>query len=353
MKICFLGDGASIHIRRWCEFFRDNGDEVSLITFRNTEILGVNIYYCGSAVNVNSDVRSFEYFKKLSYIKKILNIINPQIINAHYATSYGLIGALCKGVPLIVSTWGSDILVTPKKNVVYKLITKYALKKADLITSDSNFMSEEIVNLGILRGKIITTPMGIDKKIFNKEGRAYHNKNILSMRTLCKNSNIDIILKAFSKLSKEEKDVKLIIGNDGLDKQEYINLINDMKLNNRIEFIGSVDRTKVVEMLKNNTYYVSIPTSDSTSVTLLEAMSCGMIPIVSKLPANLEWISHNYNGYVINDISVNDLYNSFIIALNDYNRAESIANINNDIINKQALWENNMKFVRDSYLKLI
>lgn len=353
MKICFLGDGASIHIRRWCEFFRDCGDDVTLITFRKAEISGVNIYYCGSDISVNSDGGNLQYLKKLSYIKKLLKKINPEIINAHYATSYGLLGALCKNAPLVVSTWGSDILVTPKKNVAYKLITKYVLKRADSITSDSNFMSKEIIVLGNPSEKVITAPMGIDDKIFNKEGRTNQNKNILSMRTLCKNSNIDIILKAFSKLSKEEKDVKLIIGNDGIDKQEYFELINDLELNNRVEFIGSVDRYKVVELLKNNSFYVSIPTSDSTSVTLLEAMSCGMVPIVSKLPANLEWISHNYNGYVLNDISVDDLYNSFIIALNNYERIEDIANINYDIINKKALWKDNMNYVRNSYLKLI
>jgi L-malate glycosyltransferase len=353
MEICFLGDGASIHIRRWCEFFRDSGDSVTLITFSKVEIPGVDIYYCGTDIKVSSDGGNFQYLKKLPYIKKLLKKVKPQIINAHYATSYGLLGVLCKNAPLIVSTWGSDILVTPNKNIIYKLITKFVLRKSNLVTSDSNFMSEKIIELGKPEDKVITSPMGINNKIFNRSGRATYNKNILSLRTLCKNSNIDIIIKAFSKLACEDEEIRLIVANDGVDKQEYINLINDLQLNSRVEFIGSVDRSKVVELLKTNTVYVSIPTSDSTSVTLLEAMSSGMIPIVSNLPANLEWISHNYNGYVIDEITIDNLYNCMKIALRNNSKFEDISIINNDIINERALWEDNMNFVRNSYIKLI
>lgn len=46
----------------------------------------------------------------------------------------------------------------------------------------------------------------------------------------------------------------------------------------------------VGNLLYKNDVFISIPSSDSTSVSLLEAMCCGLFPIVSDLPANREWI---------------------------------------------------------------
>ena len=212
MKICFLGDAASIHIRRWCEYFRDKGDKVSIISFREAEIPGVNVIYIGDKLNINSEGGNLTYLKKIWTIKKIISDLKPDIVNAHYLTSYGFLAALTRIKPLVVSTWGSDILVTPKRNIIYKKLTEFVIKRSNLITSDSNFMSEEIVNLGGKKENIITAPMGIDITNFNLVGRSTENRNtFLSMRTLCKNSNIEYILTAFKNVIKEKPDAKLII----------------------------------------------------------------------------------------------------------------------------------------------
>ena len=46
--------------------------------------------------------------------------------------------------------------------------------------------------------------------------------------------------------------------------------------------------------------YVSIPNTDGTSISLLEAMAYGCLPVVSDLPANREWIENGVNGIVSN-----------------------------------------------------
>ena len=162
MKICFLGDVGSIHIRRWLEYFRDRGHEISIISFKNHKVEGVDVRYIGEDLEVKEAGGNLSYLKKLFRIKSIIKEINPDVVNAHYLTSYGLIGALIKDRKLVVSTWGTDILVTPNKNIVYKKVTEYVLKKSDLITSDSNFMSELIIKLKGNPKKILTVPMGID-----------------------------------------------------------------------------------------------------------------------------------------------------------------------------------------------
>lgn len=54
-------------------------------------------------------------------------------------------------------------------------------------------------------------------------------------------------------------------------------------------------------------FYISIPKSDGTSISLLEAMAYGCIPITSDLPANKEWINHLENGIISNGNLSDDL----------------------------------------------
>lgn len=354
MKICFLGDAASVHIRRWCEYFRDSGDEVFIISFRNAQISGVNVIYIGDNLDIKSNGGNLEYLKKILTIKNLINKIKPDVINAHYLTSYGFLAALIGKRPLVVSTWGSDILVTPKRNIIYKKLTEFVIKKCDLITSDSQFMSEEIINLGGDENDILTAPMGIDSENFNSIGRVNDNRNtFLSMRTLCKNSNIEYILKAFKNVTKEKPYAKLVITNSGDMKDEVLNLIKKLDIEGNVDFLGFVNREKVEALLKSCDVYLSVPTSDSTSVNLLEAMACGIFPVVSNIPANKEWIETGVNGLIVDELSVDGLTKSMLKALNDKSLRESAVDINSKIINERAIWSNNMAYIRENYVKLI
>ncbi|MDU3349058.1 MAG: glycosyltransferase family 4 protein [Clostridium sp.] len=353
MKICFLGDAASIHIRRWCEFFRDKGDDVSIISFNNAEIPGVKVYFVGDNLDINGDGGNIAYLKKVRVIKKLLKKVKPDIVNAHYLTSYGLIGTLINCKPFIVSTWGSDILVTPKKNIVYNALTRFVISKAALITSDSNFMSKEIISLGGKFEKVITAPMGINNVEFNNKDENREEKTFLSMRTLCDNSNVDCILRAFKLVLAEYKDAKLIITNSGEKKDYILNLIKELNLEYNVEYLGFVDREKVIKLLKSSTVYISIPTSDSTSVTLLEAMASGIFSIVSDLPANREWIIHNKNGYILNNTNEKSLAELMSESLVNMDMKKEAKSKKKKIINERAIWDDNMTFIREHYINLL
>ncbi|WP_461206454.1 glycosyltransferase family 4 protein [Clostridium sp. DL1XJH146] len=353
MRICFLGDGNSVHIKRWLSFFRNKGYDVHLITFSTVVYENITVHKVGKH-NINQNGGNWKSIFSTLEIKKILKEIKPDIINAHYVTSYGFIAALTGIKPLVISAWGSDILVTPKQNKFYKNITKFTLNRADLITSDSDIMSKEINQLS--RSKTITVPMGVEKILCDFERKDNINEiKILSLRTLNKNSNIDTIVKSFSKIVKEYKDMtlKLIIINDGPEKNNIRNLIEELGICEDIEMKGFVSRKELLDLMISSQIYISIPTSDSTSVTLLEAMACGIPIIVSDLQANREWIENRINGLVLNRIDEEVLYENIKSIINNNKLKEDFFKINRDIILKRAIWDDNMETVEREYLSLL
>lgn len=328
-KYVIFSDGNSPHTLKWVKELVKLYD-VFLITLNgyNQDILlyiDVNKIYSFNN-KVNSSGGNYLLITKFFKILEIIKKIQPQYLNAHYLSSYGVLAALIKSknknLKLIQSTWGSDILVTPNKTKLHRLIAKYALSKSDLITSDSYFMSDEIKNI-YQCGNILTFPFGLDND--DNDAEVVKKENLIfSNRALSKNYNIDIIIKWFAEL--ENKDLKLVIANDGSMKNDLIRLVKNLGLEKSIKFVGFLDKEEQNTLYKQAKFYISIPSSDSTAVSLLEAMNFGCYPIVSNLPANREWIINNCNGSFFEETIAIPLV------------SDDISKINQIIIHKNAIF---------------
>ena len=188
MKLILLSNPNSVHTIKWAKSLSKNGIDIVIFGFGN---LTVNDYDNISNIEVKSLDESItrnegafnkiKYLKAVPIIKKLIKNFNPDIVHAHYASSYGLIGALCGFHPFIVSVWGSDVFSFPKKSFLHKFILKYTLNKADKLLSTSHVMVKETKKY--TKKEIVVTPFGIniDKfkpahvfpKIFHLFGEKY------------------------------------------------------------------------------------------------------------------------------------------------------------------------------------
>ena len=69
---------------------------------------------------------------------------NPDLIHAHYASSYGFIAFLTRFKPFILSAWGSDIYDFPNRNFINHSLTKKVLGSATIVCSTSYAMKNII-----------------------------------------------------------------------------------------------------------------------------------------------------------------------------------------------------------------
>jgi len=333
-KYIIMADGKSPHTLKWaselCKYFNLyvislNGYNRQLLSYVDKE----QIFVVNESVNISGG--NFKLLLKYFEIKKIVESIDPKYINAHYISSYGVLAALIKRtkqeVKLIQSAWGSDILVTPFESVIKKGITKFALVNADLITSDSYYMSDKIIEISA-NEKIETFPFGLEK-IDEKEEIVKDKNLVFSNRALSKNYNIMTIVEWFAKL--HNKELRLVIANEGEQKEKLKSLVKKLGLAAQIEFVGFLTKDEQDTLYKKAQYYISIPSSDSTAVSLLEAMSFGCYPIVSNLPANREWILDECNGSFFTK-------NIFLPEVEP-----NVSNINKNIINKKAIFSKSIK----------
>jgi glycosyltransferase involved in cell wall biosynthesis len=335
-KYLFLADGNSPHILKWIKELIKYFD-VYIISLNGLDKKIYNYLETNKVFVLNKKANATGGNHKLLFkvfkIRKLIKEINPDYLNAHYLSSYGFLAALSKSINpnmrLIQSTWGSDVLLEPFRNIIRKKIAQYSLRKADYITSDSLHMSDVIMNLAGKK-EIITFPFGFE---ILEKCQVEKEKVIFSNRALKDFYNVDKILKWFSIQSKE---YRLVIANDGVKRRELEQLVNELNLKERVSFVGFVDSKEMKNFYEKSQYYISIPDSDSTSVSLLEAMQYGAVPIVSNIPANREWILNGVNG-VYFDISMK---------LEDIKIEEDFAKINFNILKNRAIFQDSVrKFV--------
>ena len=105
------------------------------------------------------------------------------------------------------------------------------------------------------------------------------------------------MLKHWLKPLAEMPQAKFVIAGTG-EQQAYLReLTHDLGVSNNTKFIGWVPRSELPKYLSSADVYVSSSLSDGTSNSLLEAMACGLAPIVTDIPANQTWIDDGKNGF--------------------------------------------------------
>lgn len=94
-------------------------------------------------------------------------------------------------------------------------------------------------------------------------------------------------------------DGELIIAGKGSMTKVLQEKVHTLGIVHRVRFVGFIDVSQNQSFYSGSRFFLSIPKSDGTSISLLEAMAYGCIPIVSDLASNQEWIEDNVNGIIL------------------------------------------------------
>lgn len=294
MKICFVAPANNYHTIKWATWFSNAGHSVDVVSFTRGEIPGVRVHYIDTGVSVNdSDSKKIAYLFHAKKIGEIVKKINPDIVNAHYATSYGACTALSGLKGYVLSVWGADIYDFPKKSVLHRLLLKYSLKKAGHIFSTSRAMADEAGKY--TKKQIDVTPFGVDIDLFNpaKRDRTDGSEFIVGIvKTLEAKYGIDYLLEAAALVKRERPDIplKVRIAGRGSKAEDYKKLAKESGLESVVTWLGFIPQEQAAREWANMDAAVvpSVLESESFGVSAIEAEASGTPLIISDIPGLLE-----------------------------------------------------------------
>lgn len=356
MKIAYVCSGITVDERRYLSKTVERGHKPYLISFWNSEVdfgmKGVEFYHYRP--------QWLSKLRKIIFLKRLLNRIQPDVVHTGFLQSHGFIGAFIRDFPVLSVPMGSDVLILPDKSFYNKLIAKFVLKKADMITCDCEVVKNKIIELtGYDSEKIIVIPRGAELNIFYPRDSSvrrklgWENYKVLIMnRKFSPIYGIEYFINALPRIVEKLPDVRVILAGSGPLEEEIKQRIVNFKLNNFVHFAGFVDANTIAEYLNAADIYVSTSLSDGTSVSLLEAMACRLPVVVSDVPANLEWIEDGVNGFIVPRRDSRVLANKLIELLNNPLLCRKMGNHNYDVAQKRANWDRNFDKLEAIYKTL-
>ncbi|HJW21154.1 MAG TPA: glycosyltransferase, partial [Candidatus Limnocylindrales bacterium] len=302
LAIAFLGDPNSIHLRRWAGWFAARGHRVWVLVPEGARI--------GAGLPAGIAIEWFVPFTRSRFhqlggiaarraLQALLARLAPDVLHAHYLTGYGYYAFLSGFHPYAISVWGTDILVTARASLRERLYARVALSAADLVTGDSVELVRAAVAAGAHGSKSLLVEFGVDLAHFSPgpspdelrtrlglDGR----RVLFSPRTITPLYRHDVVLEALARLP---ADVSVLMTSHLADPDERSRLERraaELGVADRVLIIPALRHDAMVEAYRLAAVVVTVPSSDGTSVSLLEALAIGRPIVASDLPSVREWL---------------------------------------------------------------
>ena len=202
----------------------------------------------------------------------------------------------------------------------YNRTYAHQIEKYSLGTFVSGFKAEQdFLKKGVSKNKIkhlyyALEPLEKSELIPNELNNSKFKYHFIYVGALSQRKGIDVLLKAFSKIDQNEWGL-ILVGKDTMNGK-YQDLAKKLKIQDKVQFTGAVEFTKVNEFMSFADVFILPTRFDGWGAVLNEAASLEM-PIIStdECGAAYHLIQHDSNGYRVKTDSIKDLSNAMKIYL--------------------------------------
>lgn len=353
MKICLLAPAKSIHTQRIARSLSHNGHCVSVLTFHPAPI---------GQIEVLTIKPSLPGFGKLNYllgsagIKSMLNRLQPDILHAHYMSSYGFAAGLIGFRPYVLSVWGTDIFAFPKTFPGAKILTRSLLNRPNLVMSTSRIMAEEARKY--TKNKVIVTPFGIDCKHFSPSQIQPHDGEIIigMVKALEPQYGHEYLLKAFRIVLDRlpHLNIKLELVGKGSLREKFRKLAKSLGISSNVEFTGFLPNHSLPDKYRRFTIAV-FPSvvQESFGVALLEAQACGVPVVATKVGGFPEVVDDGKTGLLVPARDAAALAQAIVDIITDSRLRHQMSVNARQFVCQNYPWESTIRIFENAYSELI
>ena len=185
----------------------------------------------------------------------------------------------------------------PKRSFLHKFLFKRAILFPKVVCSTSQDMARE-AKLYVDR-EIVHTPFGVDTEKFKAEKKTGEGLVIGTVKSLEDVYGIDRLISVFASYCKKCDDqVSLQIYGSGSNEEELKAQVNELEINDRVEFKGRVSGSSLIDAFEAIDVFVALSRRESFGVAVLEAQAAGCIALTSDVGGLPEVVDPN-SGIIV------------------------------------------------------
>jgi len=364
MRLCFISNPNSTHTRRWVSWFAKRGHTVCLVADVPLQEPWSEVPVIDLSKIIYAPIIRFPIWA--IWLRRFLHQWHPDILHAHRVNSAGWLGAASGFHPLVITPWGTDLYQLPQHSRTTRWLAYYVLRRADLVTADAQDLLQTASHYGANPAYLHLVQWGVDLSHFhpgpaNASLRAELGLGagpvILSPRGVNPIYNLEIIIQALPEVIATLPGVMLILrdyNTDPVYKRRLEELIISLDLAAVVRWIGRIDPyERMADIYRLADVVVSVPTSDSTPVSILEALACGIPVITTDLPALREWLVPGESGLMVSQRDPHELATALCQMLTNIELADRLRKIGPTIIETRANHQLEMEKMEALYQTLL
>lgn len=369
MKLCYVGSLDSIHTGRWIRYFAARKHEVHLVTpsdttRRSVEGVDVHVYW-----RIRTRIRLLDallnaliLLPTLLRFKALFRRVAPDLVHVHYINEGALYTVLTGTRPLVITAWGSDVLIEPRQSALRRWAVRLVLRRADLVTCDAEHMKEALIRLGTAPSRVAIIYFGADTERFSPARQdpgvrtrlgLDRSTVVFSSRNLEPIYDVESLVRAIPLVREKTPDVTFVIAGSGSDAPRLRAMVKSLGLEAAVRFVGRLPEDELARHAASVDIYVSTALSDGgLAASTAEAMACGLPVIITDVGDNRLWVADGVNGFIVPARDPTALASRIVQLVQDPEARERIRRSNRRLIQERNNWYREMARMEELYRAL-
>ena len=241
-------------------------------------------------------------------IREVAEQYELDLVHVHYAIPHAASAFLAREMlkprrlPTVTTLHGTDITLVGMMPSYYE-ITRFSIEKSDAVTAVSEFLKNETIREFRVDHPIDVVHNFVDTEIFHpQEALAARRrlapngeKILMHVSNFRKVKNLPVLLQVFNEVQKHVP-ARLVLVGDGPEREATERHAEALGIDRRVEFLG--DQEYIADVLPAADVFVLPSQHESFGLAALEAMSCGVPVVGSRIGGLPEVIVHEETGFL-------------------------------------------------------
>ena len=290
-------------------------------------------------------------------LQSVVKEHQPDVIHAGPVQSAGYIAAKSGFQPLVTMSWGSDLLLDADRNDWWQRVTRYTLKRTTVLAGDCLAVQQKAARFGFPAERAVLFPWGVDLQRF-VPGQAENFRAglgwqdtfvVLSLRSWEPLYGVDTLVRGFARAAQQAPNLRLLLLSGGSQADVIRAILAQHQVLDRVHFAGQIGQEDLPLYYHAADLYVSASHSDGSSVSLMEALACGLPALVSDIPGNREWLANSPAGWLFPDGDDQAVTDGILRAYRRRTELQPVRAAARTLAEKRANWPENFKRLLAAY----
>jgi glycosyltransferase involved in cell wall biosynthesis len=314
----------------------------------------------------NRSIHSYRFSNHFLYLKRIIDLVEPDLIHAHHAHSRPIWSWLaCEGnIPIITTLHSFHALLgaSSKKRKSKEELFRKSFAISSRLIAVSDFVREQAIELGAEPEDVVVIPNGIDIDRFypdqidrarEKLGLNKKLKYILFVGSLSGRKSVDMLIRAFAQVCHAGMKARLLIVGDGDEKRRLQDLITSLGLSSSVIFLGTKNQDELPALYNASNLFVSVPSSEAQGIVFLEAMSCAKPCIGSRVGGIPVMVKDGETGFLVDYGDIEALADRIERLLQSQDLADRMGHMARNSVVQSFSWKSLTKRTYKLYAEVV